>query len=252
MINNKVRLIGITTLLITSLVGCENSKNTSMNKVINIETHGSFQHFDYQSLKKEASTIALVEIQDNLDKNNSTFRYVEGTNFVRDYFSLRKAKVLKYYKNEKKLGENLSFIEPAAINEENKYFHPHDYDTFEKGKQYIIFLKNSSIPGELSIISANNGKVYTKDLTNNINYEIGVKTAIEFETSDRLSKDIRDALLNATIPTQIIDSSNSKKEILETNLGPVNIEYTYNTNDDDEYVEINGMPLLLKGKHFTK
>ena len=54
----------------------------------------------------------------------------------------------------------------------------------EKGKTYIVFLSDETASGDMSVISANNGKIDVSSIEDNEFYDIAIKSVIDFETSN--------------------------------------------------------------------
>ena len=51
----------------------------------------------------------------------------------------------------------------------------------EKGKTYIVFLSDETASGDMSVISANNGKIDVSSIEDNEFYDIAIKSVIDFE-----------------------------------------------------------------------
>jgi len=80
------------------------------NKELAIEC--SVQEFDYEELKENSPVIALVEIVDDLNSDNSVINYLDDSITISGFYGKRNAKVIKYYKNERECDTNLTIIEP--------------------------------------------------------------------------------------------------------------------------------------------
>ena len=240
----KKTIIFISALTIVAVgIFCYNNKISS-NDLKDIQTKASFEKYDYLDLKENASVIALVKIEDDLSQENS---------LINSYYGVRKAAVQKFYKNDKKLVDSISFLEPAAITSNNEYIHPEGYNKMEKGKTYIVFLSDEIASGDMSIISANNGKIDVSSIEDNEFYDIAIKSVIDFETSnDKLNLNDKEKILNAEMPTSMVDFDNTSELTIKNNLGGLSVNYHFDENSNKEFIDINGKPLIVDGKLFTE
>lgn len=156
------------------------------NNLKDIELHSSYYQFDYEELKNDADVIALIKVKDNLSPSNSTISYNENTNDIRGFYGTRSVKVVKYFKNTLNVGKTLSIIEPAVITDKNEYVHTEGYQDMKKNNYYLVFLSTENASHELSIMSANNGKIDLSDLDKNEYQNIAKKANEEFEISQIL------------------------------------------------------------------
>ena len=249
----KKTIILISALTIVAVgIFCYNNKISS-NYLKDIQTKASFEKYDYLNLKENASVIALVKIEDDLGQENSIINYNENDPFINSYYGVRKATVQKFYKNDKKLVDFISFLEPAAITSNNEYIHPEGYNKMEKGKTYIVFLSDETASGDMSIISANNGKIDVSSIEDNEFYDIAIKSVIDFETSnDELNLNDKEKILNAEMPTSMVDFDNTSELTIKNNLGGLSVNYHFDENSNKEFIDINGKPLIVDGKLFTE
>lgn len=210
----------------------------------NIEIAASFQKFDYNELKNSSDVIALVEVKDDLTKNNSVINYAKNSPAIQGFYGRREVKVLKYYKDKRNLGKKLSIIEPAAITKKNEYLHCDEYSQMVKGNKYIVFLSDETASGELSVLSGSNGKINVSDFDNNEFYEILVKSLVEFESEiadkDKIlsSKPIESAETSKS--SRVKRSVNIENKLLKTNFGDLKAEY-YPSNNGKQIIRINGI-----------
>lgn len=157
----------------------------------------SYKEFDYQELCECAEVIALVQVEDSLSKSNSVIKYNDDFQapILVDFYGERSVKVLEYYKNTLDCGENLVIIEPAGITDDNLYLHSSDYDAMIKNNYYIVFLSSETTYGQLSLISALNGRIslspdednFSDSLTNSVLSGIEPSELID-EVSEKISK----------------------------------------------------------------
>lgn len=208
----------------------------------NVEVSSSFEKFDYVKLKSSSEVIALVEVLDDLTKDNSIINYAKKSPTIEGFYGRREVRVLKYYKDEGNLGDTLSIIEPAAITKKDEYLHCEGYEQMVKGNKYIVFLSDKTASRELSVLSGNNGKINVSDFDNNEFYEILIKTLIEFET--KIPKVEKDLILSAT-PIETAKTSrrarsvDKNEKIINTDLGDLKIEYKSDINGKI-IISING------------
>lgn len=199
----------------------------------NIEVSSSFEKFDYEELKNSSAVIALVEVLDDLNKDNSVINYAKKSPTIQGFYGKREVRVLKYYKDKGTSDDKLSIIEPAAITKNNEYLHCEDYEEMVKGNKYIVFLSDKTASRELSILSGNNGKINVSDFDNNEFYEILIKTLVEFET--KIPKAEKDMILSAT-PIETVKTSrrarsvDTNEKVIKTDFGDLKIEYKSNIN----------------------
>lgn len=199
----------------------------------NIEVSSSFEKFDYEELKNSSAVIVLVEVLDDLNKDNSVINYAKKSPTIQGFYGRREVRVLKYYKDKGTSDDKLSIIEPAAITKNNEYLHCEDYEEMAKGNKYIVFLSDKTASGELSVLSGNNGKINVSDFDNNEFYEILIKTLVEFET--KIPKAEKDIILSAT-PIETVKTSrrarsvDTNEKVIETDFGDLKIEYKSNIN----------------------
>lgn len=208
----------------------------------NIEVSSSFEKFDYEELKNSSEVIALVEVLDDLNKDNSVINYAKKSPTIQGFYGRREVSVLKYYKGQGNLGDTFSIIEPAAITKNNEYLHCEEYEQMIKGNKYIVFLSDKTASRELSVLSGNNGKINVSDFDNNEFYEILIKTLIEFET--QMPKDEKDMILSAT-PIETAKTSrrtrsvDKNEKVISTDFGDLKVEYKSNINGK-RIISING------------
>lgn len=199
----------------------------------NIEVSSSFEKFDYEELKNSSAVIALVEVLDDLNKDNSVINYAKKSPTIQGFYGRREVRVLKYYKDKGTSDDKLSIIEPAAITKNNECLHCEDYEEMVKGNKYIVFLSDKTASRELSILSGNNGKINVSDFDNNEFYEILIKTLVEFET--KIPKAEKDIILSAT-PIETVKTSrrarsvDTNEKVIKTDFGDLKIEYKSNIN----------------------
>lgn len=208
----------------------------------NIEVSSSFEKFDYEELKNSSEVIALVEVLDDLTKDNSVINYAKKSPTIQGFYGRREVRVLKYYKDQCKLGDTLSIIEPSAITKNNEYLHCEEYEQMFKGNKYIVFLSDKTASRELSVLSGNNGKINVSDFDNNEFYEILIKTLVEFET--KMPKEEKDMILSST-PIETAKTSrrarsaDRNEKVINTDFGDLKVEYKSNINGK-RIISING------------
>lgn len=228
------------------------------NKELAIEC--SVQEFDYEELKENSPVIALVEIVDDLNSDNSVINYLDDSITISGFYGKRNAKVIKYYKNERECDTNLTIIEPAVITKDNEYIHLEEYEKMELGNKYIVFLSDETESGNLSILSGNNGKINVSNFNDNDYPEILVKSLIEFETPESiLPSDSKDVILNSEqinmeYKERAINNKENKilNETIKTNLGDLKLETYYDTNLQNEIINIDEITLISDDKLIIK
>lgn len=228
------------------------------NKEFAIEC--SVQEFDYEELKENSPVIALVEIVDDLNSDNSVINYLDDSITISGFYGKRNAKVIKYYKNEREYDTNLTIIEPAVITKDNEYIHLEEYEKMELGNKYIVFLSDETESGNLSILSGNNGKINVSNFNDNYYYAILVKSLVEFETPESiLPSGTKDVILNSEqinmeYKERVVNNKENKilNETIKTNLGDLKLETYYDTNLQKEIINIDGITLISDDKLIIK
>lgn len=228
------------------------------NKEFAIEC--SVQEFDYEELKENSPVIALVEIVDDLNSDNSVINYLDDSITISGFYGKRNAKVIKYYKNEREYDTNLTIIEPAVITKDNEYIHLEEYEKMELGNKYIVFLSDETESGNLSILSGNNGKINVSNFNDNDYYTILVKSLVEFETPESiLPSGTKDVILNSEqinmeYKERVVNNKENKilNETIKTNLGDLKLETYYDTNLQKEIINIDGITLISDDKLIIK
>lgn len=155
-----------------------------------IELFSSYEEFSYNELKDESSVIALIKVKDNLDVENSTIMYNDGTPDIMGFFGTRSVEVMKFFKNNGGDDKYIKIIEPAIITEHNEYMRTEGYEKMEKGNYYVVFLSDDNETNQLSIISANNGKIDVSNIENNEYLEIAYQALSEYNP-DNLIKGLK-------------------------------------------------------------
>ncbi len=209
-------------------------------------TQGDFKQYEYEEIKETAHTIAVVKMKDALSAENSTVVKNEN-DAITDYYSTRNATVLKFIKNEKGYGEEISFLDSAAMTSDNYYLHDEHYDAPEKNEKYLVFLCESNISGKDFVISTNNGMFALKNLQKNLRRDILYATLIEF-SSNTSTFDIK-RLKPATGFTDFVSSDYTT---ILTDFGPVKVEYFYSEYDQTEHIWIGGREYTCSGKMFAR
>ena len=156
------------------------------NQVKDIELPSSYEEFDYTELKEHSQVIALIRVKDDLDYSNSTVTYNGDSPDISGFYGTRSVEVIRYFKNDVGTGKMLSIIEPAIITRDNEYIRTEDYEKMEKNKYYVVFLSDDNASGQLSILSANNGKINVSDWKNNEYEDIRNLMNREFKALDIL------------------------------------------------------------------
>ncbi len=176
----KSNVLIMSLLLMMSLLfaGCSDGKDA----VKDIPVSGSFVEYDFDELAEHAKIIAKVEMTDTLTAEKSHTLNDPETGSMGGFYGERTASVIEYYKDSTgEFSDDLMFIEPAAI-VENTYYHMDDYETLQKGEEYIIFLSDGTASGDMSIISANNGVVRLSDKESDMNFDHIKEKALEMKS----------------------------------------------------------------------
>ncbi|MBS6504753.1 MAG: hypothetical protein KH415_24625 [Clostridium sp.] len=154
----------------------------------------------------------------------------------------------------------MTIIEPAVITKDNEYIHLEEYEKMELGNKYIVFLSDETESGNLSILSGNNGKINVSNFNDNDYPEILVKSLIEFETPESiLPSDSKDVILNSEqinmeYKERAINNKENKilNETIKTNLGDLKLETYYDTNLQNEIINIDEITLISDDKLIIK
>lgn len=135
----------------------QNHSKSNSYKDISIDS--SEQNYSYSQLMNEANVVAVVKVTDTLSRNNSTLLLTDN-NSISGFFAKRHAIVESLKKDDIGIDKSdLSFIEPAAITNNDEYIHAEDYDTMIEGQEYLVFLNTKNESRQLSIISGDLGQV---------------------------------------------------------------------------------------------
>lgn len=243
-------------LIALPIIGLGLNNSFADNSIKDYKVFATHQEFNYEDLKDASPVIALVRVQDDLDASNSVIYYNENSPAIEGFFGRRQVEVLEYYKDERNLGNNISIIEPAVITDDNEYIHAEEYEKMDKDKTYIVFLSDETASGELSILSANNGKIDVSNLSQNEYKEIAIKSLLEFESSDEdISTEQKELLLNSQA-NDTINKSLKRDSLLEistikTNFGELKVKHYYDEIDEKEYMYIDGIELISEEKIFS-
>ena len=95
----------------------------------------------YTSLRAKAHTIAVVTPLDELTGEN-TFAVSSGKRYTGGY-SVRKVRVLKYFKNAKEYGEEFEMAEECGLAEDGTLVMQENCWPMQKGDVYLVFLDDS-------------------------------------------------------------------------------------------------------------
>lgn len=95
----------------------------------------------YTSLRAKAHTIAVVTPLDALTREN-TFAVSSGNRYSGGY-SVRKVRVLKYFKNEKEFGKEFEMAEECGLAENGNLVMQENCWPMQKGDVYLVFLDDS-------------------------------------------------------------------------------------------------------------
>lgn len=158
-----------------------------------IELYCSYEQYDYHELKEKADVIALIKVLDDLSLGNSTLIYNEDfeTSVLAGFYSTRLVEVIEYYKDTKDLGAFISIIEPTCISKENCYIHAEGYEKLKKDNYYIVFLSDDNVSKQLSIISANNGRINISNIEENYYPDI-IENAVSEFCLEQIIKEVPD------------------------------------------------------------
>ena len=97
----------------------------------------------YYSLRTKAHTIAVVTPLDELTGEN-TFAVSSGKRYTGGY-SVRKVRVLKYFKNAKEYGEEFEMAEECGLAEDGTLVMQENCWPMQKGDVYLVFLDDSIV-----------------------------------------------------------------------------------------------------------
>lgn len=153
-----------------------------------IELFSSYEEFSYDELKDVSSVIALIKVKDNLNVENSTIMYNDETPDIKGFFGTRSVEVIKFFKNDGGYDKHIKVIEPAVITEHNEYMRTEGYEKMEKGNYYLVFLSDDNATNQLSIISANNGKIDLSNIENNEYLEIAYQVLSEYNLDNLIKR----------------------------------------------------------------
>lgn len=169
-------------LIITFAMNLVNTQN-----VREVEFKGSYSIYDFNELKEKAQVIAIIEVNDDLNVDNSVVLYNDTNHSIEGFWAKRNVSVIKYIKNQFDSKSSLSIIEPAAITRNSELLKTVDYEELKKGERYLVFLSNENLSNQLSIISANNGKFNMENFEENKFPDVFEQANNEFSL-DGLSK----------------------------------------------------------------
>lgn len=222
----KIALLLIVALTLTV---CSCGTDRIPSDIKDIAVQSDYVQYEYESLKQASDLIVKAEVVDELSEKNSTVeKDSDDPDSISGFHAVREIKILDVFagKEKPKAGEVIKIIEDAAM-DNGYYYHGENYETLQKGEEYILFLNKDNTFEEYSIISADNGKVCTSNLTemNNLdeeNFEVAVKALVEYESKNSESEKKR--ILESEVKKGNNEET-SKKEI-ELNSGQLKYNYT--------------------------
>lgn len=115
-----------------------------------------FMQYTYPELLSYAQTVAVVTPVDELTAEN-TFGIAKSGDIYYNLHSVRKVKVLEYFKNEMEYGDTLEITELCGLLENGTMVKLEDCWPMQKGDVYLVFLNGSGF-GHPVPVSACNGK----------------------------------------------------------------------------------------------
>ena len=95
----------------------------------------------YETLRTKAHTVAVVTPLDALTREN-TYATSSGNRYSGGY-SVRKVRVLKYFKNEKEYGKEFEMAEECGLAENGNLVMQENCWPMQKGDVYLVFLDDS-------------------------------------------------------------------------------------------------------------
>ena len=193
-------VIGLTIIIYTHPKAYQTMDEYIASKYPNIITvsQGDYYLPDYLKLKEIAHTIALVTPGDNLTVDNS-YMIGEGNDPGYWMHSLRRVKVLEFYKNLRSYTNEITIAETCVKLKNGKVAVKDDAYPMIKGDKYLVFLYDSNYPDKPMVAISNGfGKVDVTHLKLNSNYEIAVKAAVDL-LGNELSEDVVNALLKSEV-----------------------------------------------------
>ena len=164
-------------VLLTVLAGCTGKSGETEPEDIAVQIDTAV--LTYGELKEEAAIIARIQVTDELGEENSYQITDSELGTAGGFYGKRTAKVIEYFKDETgRDAPEISFIEPAAVID-GQYLHMDGYDSLTKGEEYVVFLNDDTVSGDMSVMGGNNG-VVCLDGENTQFPEIAKKAIAEF------------------------------------------------------------------------
>ncbi|AIQ54059.1 hypothetical protein [Paenibacillus sp. FSL R7-0331] len=232
----------LSTILFSLIIGFVTFDHISeRNKPADVVVYGSHAEYDYDDIVNRADVVALIKVNDELTKDNSTIVYLENSPLIKYHYASREAEVLEYYKNDLGLKDNIKFNEPVAITPNNEYIHSEEYIAFEKDQKYIVFLSKDNGLNELSIIASNNGKVDLQDFSNNEYQDVAIRSVLHANGIEIP----QDSIINYDLP-QKKAASGSGEQINNNKYFELPINHYVDQNSQIEYFNIQGIPFSIE------
>lgn len=182
-----------------------------------VDVMGSQVDYNFEELQDYAKIITKVRVLDDIDESNAIIEEDKEIGIL-GYASKRKIQILKIYKGQKNIKDEMYVLEPAAVYQK-QLLCDEGYIPMEKGKEYILYLGNNTKTGDYSVISGSSGCVSEQNLqdmeeiTENV-AEITVKSLIKYD--NQLSKAQKEKLLQADI--SVVDTLKTQTKVKINNL----------------------------------
>lgn len=184
--------------------------------------------------------IVKVKVLDELTSENSLTDYEDENGWVTRFCSVRSVQALEFYKNETELlvGDTFSVQQEAAIYLSNGEYFMNSLNgeaPLIKEHTYILYLQeaDTSMSGELVIMSGENGLIHLEDLTEDQQFiDITVKTLAEFACD--MDAELKDALLEAETISLAPDEVRENTAELELGLAEQECDVTLGYEETGE------------------
>ena len=113
-----------------------------------------YLQFDYPGLFRYAHTAAIVTPLDRLSADN-TYGIGESGDIYYNIHSVRKVKVLKYFKNEQGYGDTIELVEECGMLADGTVVMLEDCWPMQEGDTYLVFLCSSGFGYPLTVSACN-------------------------------------------------------------------------------------------------
>lgn len=187
-------IVFVVAILITSIVlialTFQKKPDESMEKhfqriydKVQVVAFGDYMQYDYGTLFRQASVVAIVTPLDKLTEENTAGISSTGLNKYYNLHSVRKVEAVKFFKNDLDYEDCFTMAEKCGVIEGKNLVMMDACYPMEKGAYYLVFLQESGYGYPISV-SADNGKFDLTNLSLNTHKEVLVDALFDLGLVD--------------------------------------------------------------------